>query len=485
MNLRHILLFAVLVLSLFSLFGSCSIEPEQYEIEATRREPSNCTLSDGIKIEHGVQFVGYKDSAVPSGQTCSSKIQTCKDGKISGDYLYSSCNVAASNACILDGKIIESGNSTIAFSNQTIQYSGQCSTISEIRNCNNGSLSGSYPYTSCTPLNASSCYFDGIDFDQTVSNGGSIIAYSTNSAPYLSQCSTYSESRTCNNGSLSGSYQYSGCSVGGPSSCTLNGLTTNDNTSATFYLNSISELPTRCQSEQRYCRNGIFETGSYLEKSCTEICTWPNGGFDKGTNGSSTVDNWTIGNSQVRLGSTTIAGLATPSDPISITNRRGSVSSDQNVTSLSMTTQLSSTTNSGSGLSLRMYSSGTSQQGCDIVRGPYVYSNSSADLDVGDNVSFEWQAQGGGDAYDVFGYIINPSDNYTEIILNATGGQPGQSLFASWNTITHTITKKGNYKFVFVSGTYDATCGRAVGAQLYIDNVTISIADNSTSTLCK
>lgn len=212
-----------------------------------------------------------------------------------------------------------------------------------------------------------------------------------------------------------------------------------------------------------------------------ETCSWPNGGFDFGTDGSSSIDNWTIGNSQVLLGSTKIAGLATPSDPTIPSN-----SSDQNnAVSISMNTQLSSTTNNISGLSLRFYSSGTSNQSCDIVRGPYAISNTSANLDVGDNVSFEWQAQGGSDAYDVFGYIINPTDNYTEIILNATGGQFGQAYFVPWNTATHTITKKGDYKFVFISGTYDATCGRAVGAQLYIDSVNISISGNSTSAYCK
>ena len=482
---KKYLSFIIVPASLIGLFGSCGIEPEQYTIDSTKREPSDCILSDDTVISHGNQFVGFESSAVPYGQKCNSRIQTCQDGVISDNYSYSTCNVGASTSCILDGEIVESGDNIIAYSSETIQYSGQCSTISEVRSCNNGILSGSYPYTSCEPLNANDCYFDGIDSDLTVNNGGSVVVYSTNLAPYLSQCSDYLESRTCNNGVLSGSYQYASCTVDGPASCTLNGLTASDNTSATFYLNSISELPTRCKSEQRYCRNGIFETGSYQNVSCEEICTWPNGGFDSGTNGSSSIDSWTIGNSQVFLGSTTIAGLATPTDSVPITNS-GSVSSDQNAaTSISMTTQLSSTTNSGSGLALQMYSNGTSQQGCDIVRGPYVYSNSSADLDVGDNVSFEWQAQGGGDAYDVFGYIINPSDNYTEIILNATGGQPGQSFYAPWNTITHTITKKGDYKFVFISGTYDASCGRAVGAQLYIDNVTISIADNSTSTFCK
>ena len=53
MKLKHILLFVVLALILFSLFGSCSIELEQYEDETTKREPSDCTLVDDTKIKQG------------------------------------------------------------------------------------------------------------------------------------------------------------------------------------------------------------------------------------------------------------------------------------------------------------------------------------------------------------------------------------------------------------------------------------------------
>ena len=45
----------------------------------------------------------------------------------------------------------------------------------------------------------------------------------------------------------------------------------------------------------------------------------------------------------------------------------------------------------------------TSQNGYAIVRGPYIYSDSAVSLKVGDSVQFDWKAQGGGDAYDVFG----------------------------------------------------------------------------------
>ena len=217
MKSKHFLLFALLVLSLFSLFGSCSIEPEQYEVETTRREPSNCTLADDTEIKHGAQFVGYEESAVANGQTCKSRIQTCNDG-ITGDYRYSSCSVAASNACIFNGKIIESGSSVVAYSSETIEYAGQCSTISEPRYCDNGTLSGSFAYSTCTPKSPNDCFYRDPDNNSaTILSGNSVVAYKYNSVAYNAQCSGFSdendEARVCTNGALSGSFSYLVCSV--------------------------------------------------------------------------------------------------------------------------------------------------------------------------------------------------------------------------------------------------------------------------------
>ncbi len=130
-----------------------------------------------------------------------------------------------------------------------------------------------------------------------------------------------------------------------------------------------------------------------------------------------------------------------------------------------------------------MSSSLTSQANCDIVRGPYMYSNINADLDVGDNISFDWQAIGGADAYDVFGFILDVNDGYSEIILDQYSNY--NNRYTSWTTVTHQVSRKGDYKFVFVSGSYDATCGKALGSDLYIDNVKVYFSDNTTSTFCK
>ena len=106
------------------------------------------------------------------------------------------------------------------------------------------------------------------------------------------------------------------------------------------------------------------------------------------------------------------------------------------------------------------------------MRGPALYSDNTVFLRANDQVSFDWKAQGGTDAYDVFGYIVNTDDNSFVEILNETGSSGGATT--SWATETVTVTNPGSYRFVFVSGTFDFSGGKWAGAQLYVDNVSVT-----------
>lgn len=56
----------------------------------------------------------------------------------------------------------------------------------------------------------------------SISNGSSVTAYAASSVPFGSSCQ--SQTRTCSNGSLSGSYNAQSCSVQGPASCSASTL---------------------------------------------------------------------------------------------------------------------------------------------------------------------------------------------------------------------------------------------------------------------
>jgi hypothetical protein len=101
--------------------------------------------------------------------------------------------------------------------------------------------------------------------------------------------------------------------------------------------------------------------------------------------------------------------------------------------------------------SLQMRSDGTSPS-FGIVRGPYIISNGTVPLTGGDSVEFKWRAQGGNDAYDVYGYLLNTATGGTVPILNATGANARAST--PWTTAKVTLDSgiaAGTYKFVFVS----------------------------------
>lgn len=129
--------------------------------------------------------------------------------------------------------------------------------------------------------------------------------------------------------------------------------------------------------------------------------------------------------------------------------------------------------------SLQLVSDMTTAQGCDVVHGPAVYSDPFP-ASAGDQIYFDWRAFAGSDAYDVFGYIVDANGVQTNV-LDATGSTSSNT---DWTTKQTTIPRDGSYRFVFVAGTFDATCGRAAGASLLIDNVRVfgTKADDAAAT---
>ena len=198
--------------------------------------------------------------------------------------------------------------------------------------------------------------------------------------------------------------------------------------------------------------------------------------FDSGIAGSSNISNWTPTNSRIKLdGSSILAGYPTLTD--STTANGGLEASSLSTASYSV--NLSNDTPTGQGLSVKLSSVlngvvNTPNGIGGVVHGPALTSNGSVRLNAGDNISFDWKATGGQDAYDVVAYIVDTKTGETELLLDKTGGAPDTPEFYSdWSTQNHTIEKSGDYKFSFVSGSWDATGLRAAGATLFIDNINI------------
>ena len=173
-----------------------------------------CTL-DGQTITHGNAVMAYQSASVAFGNTCISESRTCNNGTLSGSYTNSSCTVSEGASCTLDGQTITHGNAVTAYQFDSVAFGNTC--ISESRTCNNGTLSGSYIFTDCTVAPAAACTLNG----QNIASGFSTIAYQSANVALGSICTF--ETRTCSNGSLSGSFTYSSCTIQADTPCTFDG----------------------------------------------------------------------------------------------------------------------------------------------------------------------------------------------------------------------------------------------------------------------
>ena len=161
--------------------------------------------------------------------------------------------------------------SLTAYQVNSVAYGEECS--SETRNCSNGTLGGTYSNSSCSVAAAAGCSFGG----QTVDHGSSITAYLSDSVAYGQTCST--QTRSCSNGTLSGTYTNSSCSVATPASCSLNGQTVAHGSYLKMY--AYDEVPSMqsglgytCENSNSdiLCQNGVLMANiNYQHTSCEAV----------------------------------------------------------------------------------------------------------------------------------------------------------------------------------------------------------------------
>jgi hypothetical protein len=195
--------------------------------------------------------------------------------------------------------------------------------------------------------------------------------------------------------------------------------------------------------------------------------TFTNSSFEDGLNG------WTVlRQSLVLNGGSTILGYPTPAG-------RGSVFTDNDTQVATVTTTGEYQAPGGGTKSLYMGTGRHVIGAGGTIFGPAIYSNNPVYVVAGTVLTFNWRGvntsnAGGGDAYSVFGYMLNPLTGSTITILSETS--PSRLNPTNWRTETRTFTaaEQGIYHFVFLSGSWDQTAGTVVGAALIIDNIVIN-----------
>ena len=217
-----------------------------------------------------------------------------------------------------------------------------------------------------------------------------------------------------------------------------------------------------------------------------------NGDLETGAPGDTTISGWTAMNEPVLLGTTTIAGCPTEdtvdydrlrdfvaeyednySEPFSGTIRDYVYANriapgefyESSVRILAGGTLDVPFTRESQ--ILELYSDISSDQEGYVAHGPAAYTDAFYATPA-DDLRFEWAAVDNSDDYQAFGYLVNVATCETTEVIDDTG------LSAPWSEVIVQIPSSGNYRFVFVVGTFDQSFGGAAGAYLYIDNVRLA-----------
>lgn len=228
-------------------------------------EPASC-LFNGQTIAHGENVNAFLNSNVEFGSSCQTEVRSCNNGVLSGTNEYASCSVGESASCLFNGQTMAHGEIITAFEKSNVEYGQACTA--ETRVCDNGHLSGTFSYASCDAGQAASCLFNG----QTIPDGASINAFASSTASASEGCSN--ENRVCSNGVLSGSFEYGMCEIEQPKACLFNGKTINSGDSIVAYQHVKSDNKGKCQSEVRECNDGVL-SGTYENTSC-KLKDYPN-----------------------------------------------------------------------------------------------------------------------------------------------------------------------------------------------------------------
>lgn len=112
--------------------------------------PKNCIYS-GSTYAPGATISGFAQAEVPYGQSCVAQVGTCSGSSGQFDLIpaVSSCSVRPPNTCVFNGTTLQNGDSITAF-DQSMANGKFCAEGQEVRTCNNGTLSGSFTNATCS-----------------------------------------------------------------------------------------------------------------------------------------------------------------------------------------------------------------------------------------------------------------------------------------------------------------------------------------------
>jgi flagellar hook-associated protein 3 FlgL len=106
-----------------------------------------------------------------------------------------------------------------------------------------------------------------------------------------------------------------------------------------------------------------------------------------------------------------------------------------------------------------------------VIRGPVVTAGEARSLSVGDKVTLNFKANGGGDQVDVMAYLLNTRTGEMQAVVNQTLSADDDG---DWQSVEISVEKYGDYKVVFVGGAYDADGDGSVNTSVQLGDVSIT-----------
>ena len=131
--------------------------------------------------------------------------------------------------------------------------------------------------------------------------------------------------------------------------------------------------------------------------------------------------------------------------------------------------------------SLMLMLAGSTESTGQVGRGPILVSENYLNLEQNDVIEMYWKVEMKPlsfyieENYDVIAYLVSNTCN-TLVLFHATG------QIKEWTKVSRkiSIAETGEYRLVVVAGSYDRTNGKAVGTQLYLDNIKLIKASTAT-----
>lgn len=200
-------------------YSSTSLGGTRYQVFQTQSQTSKNDL-DGTAVPTATttyQYDAYSNATQVTVATSDGYSKTTNNtytndttnwflGRLTASSVTAQAPQQLGQYCSLPwGGTISNGQSVTAYSAATAPVGQACSTIAQTRTCTNGTLSGSYAQQTCSAICA-------LPWGGTIGQGQSVTAYSAASKPPGQLCSAATETRTCSaSGILSGSFTSQSC----------------------------------------------------------------------------------------------------------------------------------------------------------------------------------------------------------------------------------------------------------------------------------